>query len=118
MVRIRLQRVGMKRQPSYRVIVIDADAPATGRPVETIGHYNPRTDPITYEIDRERALYWLRVGAQPSEAVVRLLAKSGIMDAFARKQAGEEAVAREEAAEPAVAPVAAGEIEGVLEEEE
>jgi small subunit ribosomal protein S16 len=118
MVRIRLQRVGKKRQPSYRVVVIDSDAPATGRPVETIGHYNPRTEPITYEIDRERALYWLGVGAQPSEAVHRLLVKSGIMDMFARMKAGEEVEVREEEAEPAIAPVAAGEIEGVLEEEE
>lgn len=118
MVRIRLQRVGKKRQPSYRVIVIDSDAPATGRPVETIGHYNPRTEPITYEIDRERALYWLGVGAQPSEAVARLLIKSGIMDAVARRQAGDDVEVGEEKAEPAIAPVAAGEIEGVLEEEE
>jgi small subunit ribosomal protein S16 len=118
MVRIRLQRVGKKRQPSYRVVVIDSEAPATGRPVDTIGHYNPRTDPITYEVDRERALYWLGVGAQPSEAVRRLLVKSGIMDTFLGKKAGEDVEVREEEAEPAGAPVTAGEIEGAIEEEE
>jgi small subunit ribosomal protein S16 len=118
MVRIRLQRVGKKRQPSYRVVVIDSAAPATGRPVETIGHYNPRTEPITYKVDRERALYWLGVGARPSEAVLRLLEKSGIMDTFARLKAGEDVDASEEEGAPAGEPVAAGEIEGVLEEEE
>jgi small subunit ribosomal protein S16 len=118
MVRIRLQRVGKKRQPSYRVVVIDSEAPAQGRPVETIGHYNPRTDPITYEIDRERALYWLRVGAQPSEAVHRLLVKSGVIDTLTGMKAGKEVEVREEEAEPARVPVAAGEIEGAIEEEE
>ncbi|TEU17287.1 MAG: 30S ribosomal protein S16, partial [Anaerolineales bacterium] len=69
MVRIRLCRVGAKKQPSYRVVVADQRAPRDGRFIEIIGHYNPRTDPPTMVIKEERALLWLARGAQPSEAV-------------------------------------------------
>ena len=79
-VRIRLRRVGGKGQPSYRVVVADSRSPRDGRFVETIGHYNPRTDPATYEIDDERARYWLSQGAQPSDAVARLLEKKGLIE--------------------------------------
>lgn len=96
MVRIRLSRVGKKKQPSYRVVVMDREAPATGRSIEVIGHYNPRTDPETFAIKEDRALYWLGVGAQPSDAVLRLLNKSGIMEKFARVKAGETIEAAEE----------------------
>lgn len=90
MVRIRLRRVGAKKQASYRIVVIDSQAPATGRPIETIGHFNPRTEPETVVIDEERALYWVSVGAQPSDAVLRLLKKLGIMDRLSGLQAGEQ----------------------------
>ena len=76
MLRIRLRRVGAKKQPSYRVVVADARAPRDGRFVETIGHYNPLTDPETVTINAERARYWLDNGAQPSEPVQRLLKKT------------------------------------------
>lgn len=89
MVRIRLRRVGAKKQPSYRIVVISSEASATGRPIENIGHYNPRTDPETFNIMEDRALYWLGVGAQPSEAVLRLLKKAGIMSKLAQPEAGE-----------------------------
>ena len=89
MLRIRLRRVGAKKQPSYRVVVADQRAPRDGRFVETIGHYNPRTEPITFHIDEERALYWLGQGAQPSEPVERLLRKGGTRDRFSRLRAGE-----------------------------
>ena len=79
MVKIRLRRTGAKKQPHYRVVVTDSKSPRDGRFIEIIGHYNPRTDPPTFEIDAERALYWLSVGAQPSEAVKRLLDKMGLM---------------------------------------
>ncbi|HDH10039.1 MAG TPA: 30S ribosomal protein S16, partial [Chloroflexi bacterium] len=59
MLRIRLRRMGKKKQPSYRVVVADSLAPRHGRFVETIGFYNPRTDPPTFRIEEERALYWL-----------------------------------------------------------
>ena len=79
MVKIRLRRTGAKKQPSYRVVVTDSRSPRDGKFIEIIGHYNPRTEPPTMEIDAERALYWLSVGAQPSEAVKRMLDKMGIL---------------------------------------
>ena len=79
MVTIRLRRTGAKKQPSYRVVVADSHAPRDGKFIEIIGHYNPRTEPPTMEIDAERAIYWLGTGAQPSEAVGRILDKMGIM---------------------------------------
>jgi len=78
MVRIRLSRHGAKRQPSYRVVVSDQHAPRDGRIVENIGYFNPRSEPETINIDVERARYWLGVGAQPSQAVARLLKTAGV----------------------------------------
>ena len=72
-VKIRLRRVGAKKQPAYRVVVADSHAPRDGRFIEIIGYYNPLTHPHTVEIDRERALYWLRHGAQPTDAVQAFL---------------------------------------------
>ncbi len=80
MVRIRLRRQGAKKQPSYRVVVADQRAPRDGRIIESIGFYNPLTDPETVSIDIERARYWLSVGAQPSEAVLRLLKAAGVYE--------------------------------------
>ena len=78
MLKIRLARVGKKKQPSYRVVVADARAPRDGRYVEIIGHYNPRTEPTTFVIDEDKARDWLSKGAQPTERVEKLFAKSGI----------------------------------------
>ncbi len=89
MLRIRLSRTGAKKQPSYRIVVTDVKFKRDGRIVERIGHYNPRTDPLEYRVDEGRALYWLSVGAQPSEAVERLLAKQGTIDRLARYRTGE-----------------------------
>lgn len=80
MVRIRLRRMGAKKKPFYRIVVADQRSPRDGRFVENIGTYDPMTDPPTVEIKSERAGHWLGVGAQPSEAVARLLKKSGITD--------------------------------------
>jgi small subunit ribosomal protein S16 len=82
MVRIRLRRVGAKKQPSYRIVVADKDAPRDGRFIENIGFFNPRTEPETVELNADRALYWLSVGAQPSEAVARLLKSKGVYAAL------------------------------------
>ena len=79
MVRIRLARVGAKKQPSYRVVVADQRSPRDGRFIEIIGHYNPRTEPATMVVKEERALYWLERGAQPTEAVARILDKTGVL---------------------------------------
>jgi small subunit ribosomal protein S16 len=89
MVKIRLSRTGSKKQASYRVVVTDQKFKRDGRIVERIGHYNPRTDPLEYLIEEDRALYWLSVGAQPSDAVERLLVKQGTMDRLARHRQGE-----------------------------
>jgi small subunit ribosomal protein S16 len=89
MVKIRLRRVGSKKQPSFRVVVADSRAPRDGRFIEEIGFYNPRTEPETLRIDDERALHWLSVGAQPTDSVARLLRTSGTMDLFERLKEGE-----------------------------
>jgi small subunit ribosomal protein S16 len=81
-VKIRLMRVGKKKQPTYRVVVADERSPRDGRIIETIGHYGPRADPSVVDIDGERALDWLRKGAQPSEAVQKLLTTTGVWATF------------------------------------
>jgi small subunit ribosomal protein S16 len=77
-VRIRLRRVGSKKNPIWRVVVADKRSPRDGRTIETIGRYNPQTDPSVIEIDEERARHWLDHGAQPSETVASLLRSKGI----------------------------------------
>jgi small subunit ribosomal protein S16 len=89
MVRIRLRRVGLKKQPSYRIVVADRESPRDGRYIEIIGFYNPRTEPITMEIQEDRALYWLSVGAQASEPVARILEKLGTTGRLERLRKGE-----------------------------
>ena len=89
MLRIRLSRTGAKKQPSYRVVVADIESKRDGRVVERIGHYNPRREPTEYMIDEDRALYWLSVGAQPSDAVRRLLDNQGTYDRLSRLRKGE-----------------------------
>jgi small subunit ribosomal protein S16 len=81
-VRIRLKRLGAKKRPFYRVVVADQRSPRDGRFIENIGRYQPLDDPSLIEIDEERALYWLGVGAQPSNTVRVLMTKVGIWDRF------------------------------------
>ncbi|MDF2733913.1 MAG: ribosomal protein [Chloroflexota bacterium] len=78
-VRIRLTRVGAKKQPSYRVVVADGRSARDSRAIETLGHYNPRTEPIEFNVDAEKAKAWLAKGAQPSDTVVRLFKQAGIL---------------------------------------
>lgn len=78
-VRIRLTRLGKKKQPAYRVVVADGRAPRDGRYIEQIGRYDPRHEPSVIEIDAERASYWLSRGAQPSDPVRRLLEVAGVV---------------------------------------
>ena len=80
-VRIRLTRVGATKQPSYRVVVADSRSARDSRAIETIGHYNPRTEPIEVNIDAEKAKSWLAKGAQPSDTVVRQFRNAGILPA-------------------------------------
>ena len=82
MVKIRLMRVGKRKQPSYRVVVADSRSPRDGRIIEAIGHYHPREEPSVITIDSDRAVYWLERGAQPSNTVRNLMRISGAWSAF------------------------------------
>ncbi|CAN5226753.1 30S ribosomal protein S16 [soil metagenome] len=76
--RIRLARVGSKKNPIYRVVVADARSPRDGKFIEIVGQYNPQTDPSTINLDEERVRDWIGKGAQPSNSVKRLLKAKGI----------------------------------------
>jgi small subunit ribosomal protein S16 len=82
MVKIRLMRLGKKKQPYFRVVVADSRSPRDGRIIENIGRYHPRAHPSVIEIDEERAMHWLQNGAQPSDPVKVLLQKTGIWERF------------------------------------
>ncbi len=123
MLKIRLSRRGKKRQPSYRVVVADVNSKRDGRIVERIGHYNPLTDPAEFNIQEDRALHWLSVGAQPTDAVRRLLVKQGTLDRLSRLHAGESAavLTAEVTGEVIAAPEAVeavAEVEETVEEED
>jgi small subunit ribosomal protein S16 len=77
-VRIRLTRVGSTKNPIYRIVVVDQRTRRDGSAIETVGHYNPRTDPSSIDVDAEKVKAWLAKGAQPSRTVKRLLAIKGI----------------------------------------
>jgi small subunit ribosomal protein S16 len=97
-VKLRLMRMGKKKQPTYRVVAADSRSPRDGRFIEIVGVYDPRRDPSTIRIDNDKAVDWLRKGAQPTESVRRLLEVSGAWEAFSG-----QAPSR-----PAGAPAAAG----------
>lgn len=80
MLRIRLRRVGKKKQPMYRIVVADSRAPRDGAFVEALGYYHPLDNPSTIVLDQERARHWLERGAQPSDRVAKLLAIQGIAE--------------------------------------
>lgn len=88
-VRIRLKRMGAKKKPFYRIIVADAQMPRDGRFIETLGTYDPIRGVESVKIDQERALVWLRQGAQPTETVRKLLSSAGILQLSADQKAGE-----------------------------
>ncbi|MGD1012180.1 MAG: 30S ribosomal protein S16 [Acidimicrobiales bacterium] len=81
-VKLRLMRMGKKKQPTYRVVVADSRSPRDGRFIEAVGTYAPRLEPSTVEIDNARALEWLAKGAQPTETVRKLLVISGAWEQF------------------------------------
>ena len=89
MVRIRLRRVGLKHQPSYRIVAADKESPRDGRFLEILGYYNPRTEPSTIEVKEDRLYDWMSKGAQPSESVEKLLNQVGAMDRYSRFKSGE-----------------------------
>jgi small subunit ribosomal protein S16 len=110
MVRIRLMRVGKKKQPSYRVVVADSRSPRDGRIIEAIGHYQPRREPSEIAIDNARAVHWLERGAQPSDSVRKLLGISGAWAEFTGEAAPEAPVA--ESKPKPVRATAAASVEG------
>lgn len=116
-VKIRLTRMGKKKQPSYRVVVMDSRKPRDGKYIEQIGRYDPRQDPSVVEIDNEKALVWLERGAQPSERVRKLLEISGAWAQFRAARGEIHTVAtRAENEEPAP-PAAATEGAAVIVDE-
>lgn len=79
MVKIRLNRMGAKRQPFYRIVVADSRSPRDGRFIEIVGNYDPTKDPAIINVDEEKVMAWIRNGAQPTDTVRSLLSKQGIM---------------------------------------
>ena len=112
-VRIRLRRMGAKKQAFYRVVVADSRSPRDGRFLDTIGTYNPRTVPVAIDLDREKTLRWLEDGALPTDSARSLLSQVGIWQEFktgVRPEAAQPAVVVEPVvAEPAVAEPAVAE---------
>ena len=90
MVKIRLRRVGLKNQPSFRIVAADKEKPRDGRFLEILGFYNPRTEPSTIEVKEERVYYWLSNGAQLSESVEKIFKQVGLLERYERFREGEE----------------------------
>ncbi|EHK87289.1 30S ribosomal protein S16 [Saccharomonospora azurea] len=96
-VKIKLQRLGKIRAPYYRIVVADARTRRNGRAIETIGKYHPKQEPSFIEVDSERAQYWLKVGAQPTEPVQRILEVTGDWQKFKGLPGGEGTLRQPEA---------------------
>jgi small subunit ribosomal protein S16 len=107
MVRIRLRRMGSKHQAIYRIVVADKESPRDGAFIEIIGTYNPRTQPETVTLQEDRALYWMKVGAQPSDSVNQLFRKTGTTARYERLMKGEapDVLLAEAAAQVAATPI-------------
>ncbi len=99
MVRIRFRRMGLRGQPSYRIVAADKESPRDGRFLEILGFYNPRTDPATLDIKEDRVYHWMGNGALPTESVGQVFKTSGLLDRFERFKKGEpvEALLKEAA---------------------
>ncbi|HLS53312.1 MAG TPA: 30S ribosomal protein S16 [Tissierellaceae bacterium] len=89
-VKIRLRRMGAKKNPFYRIIVADSRAPRDGRFIEEIGYYDPLTEPKTVKIDNEKAMAWLNNGAKPTDTVNRLFRENGVYNQLEDNEANEE----------------------------
>jgi small subunit ribosomal protein S16 len=89
MVRIRLRRIGLKGQPTYRIVAADKESPRDGRFLEILGFYNPRTQPSTIHVDESRVYHWMKNGALPTESVEQVFKSAGILDRFERFKKGE-----------------------------
>jgi len=82
MVRLRLKRMGAKNQPFYRIVAVDSRWKRDGKYIEALGYYDPKTNPYTLQLDEEKAMKWLKVGAQPSTTVQALFRKAGVLKKF------------------------------------
>lgn len=89
MVRIRLRRIGLKGQPTYRIVAAEKEAPRDGRFLEILGVYNPRTNPATIKLQEDRIYHWMKNGAQPSESVEKIFKTAGTLERFERFKKGE-----------------------------
>src|SRR4030065_2216022 len=90
MVRIRLRRVGLKGQPSYRIVAADKESPRDGRFLEILGFYNPRTEPATIHVKEDRVFHWMKNGALPTESVEQVFKTAGLLDRFERFKKSED----------------------------
>jgi small subunit ribosomal protein S16 len=84
MLKIRLKRIGRRGQPHYRIVVMESAQPRDGKTVEEIGYYNPRENPSVFDLDKERAKYWLDKGAQPTDTISHYFVKEGLLDSLKR----------------------------------
>jgi len=108
LLKIRLRRTGAKKQPAYRLVVAEATAPRDGTFLEILGHYNPLTEPTTFVVKEDRVREWLKRGAQPTDRVVKLLAREGLVAApVYAKPSGSESTAEAAPAAEVAAPTAA-----------
>ena len=101
MVRLRLRRIGLKGQPTYRIVAAEKEAPRDGRFLEILGVYNPRTNPATIKLQEGRIYIWMKNGAQPSESVQQIFKSAGLSDRFERFKKGESIEALVQEAEEA-----------------
>jgi len=90
MVRIRLRRIGLKGQPSYRIVAADKESPRDGRFLEILGFYNPRTEPTTLTVKEDRVFHWMKNGAKPTESVAQLFKSAGVEARWERFKKGED----------------------------
>ena len=89
MVRIRLRRIGLKGQPTYRIVAADKESPRDGRFLEILGVYNPRTNPATIKLKEDRVYHWMKNGAQPTDSVAQIFKTAGTLERFERFKKGE-----------------------------
>src|SRR5574340_63277 len=89
MVRIRFRRMGLRGQPSYRIVAADKETSRDGRFLEILGFYNPRTEPATINVKEERVFHWMKNGALPTESVGQVFRSAGLLDRFERFKKGE-----------------------------
>jgi small subunit ribosomal protein S16 len=90
MVRIRLRRIGLKGQPSYRIVAADKESPRDGRFLEILGFYNPRTEPATLTVKEDRVFHWMKNGARPTESVEQIFKTAGTLERWERFKTGED----------------------------